>query len=173
MFSNIGGKIKTLAKIIFAVEAVIIVIWAFKLLFSEYEEVRLTGLIVLVVGLLVSWISSWFLYGFGELIETNQLLVDTLESDLVPAINKLARSVGAEPEPKSYYGAPARETADAPVSEPPLVDSRLPVEKRLEKLRNLADLGEITASRYKTEVAVLKNSGAITEEQYNEALKDL
>lgn len=69
MFSNIGGKIKTLSKVIFAICAVVSFIAGLVLIMNGDEETIAIGFIVMIVGPLVSWVSSFFMYGFGELIE--------------------------------------------------------------------------------------------------------
>ncbi len=68
MYDNIGGKIKGLAKAIFIVEAIAAVITGIALMASDEDMIPI-GLLVMVVGPLVAWISSWLLYGFGELID--------------------------------------------------------------------------------------------------------
>ena len=68
MYKNIGGKIKTLARVIFASEAIAAFIAAIAIMVSD-EDLIPYGLIVLVVGPLVAWVSSWLLYGFGEIID--------------------------------------------------------------------------------------------------------
>ncbi len=65
MFENIGAKIKSLAKVIFWVVTCGMLIGAFVL--ADYTEG--SSLIFAVIGVLVAWISSWFLYGFGEIID--------------------------------------------------------------------------------------------------------
>ncbi len=67
LFDNIGAKIKTLAKWTFIVEAVSAIITGITLLFDEYI---LAGLLTLFCGPIVAWVSSWILYGFGELVES-------------------------------------------------------------------------------------------------------
>ena len=70
MYDNIGGKIKGLAKAIFFIEAIATVITGFIILANSYYfEGILTGVLVIIVGPIFAWISSWLLYGFGELIE--------------------------------------------------------------------------------------------------------
>lgn len=66
MYTNIGAKIKGLAKFIAYVGIAGSVITSFILIGGEAIG---TGLGVLVGGSLISWIGSWFMYGFGELIE--------------------------------------------------------------------------------------------------------
>ncbi len=85
MFENIGGKIKTLAKVLCWVGIIFSVLVAI-ILFIEANEgsyrteglyIRL-GCIFLIIGPLVSWINSFFMYGFGELIErTTEVSLNT------------------------------------------------------------------------------------------------
>ena len=69
MYNNIGNKIKTLAQIVAFVEIILSVIIGLVLLF---QEIIGFGLIILIFGPLIAWISSWLLYGFGELIESTE-----------------------------------------------------------------------------------------------------
>lgn len=68
MYDNIGGKIKGLAKAVFIVEATAAVITGIALVAID-EDLILFGLLTLILGPAVAWVSSWFLYGFGELID--------------------------------------------------------------------------------------------------------
>jgi len=68
MYDNIGGKIKVLAKVTFIVEAIAAVITGIALMASD-EDMIPVGLLVMVVGPIVAWVSSWLLYGFGELVD--------------------------------------------------------------------------------------------------------
>ena len=68
MYDNIGRKIKVLAKASFIVAAIAEVITGIALMAAD-EDLILYGLLVLVVGPIVAWVSSWLLYGFGELID--------------------------------------------------------------------------------------------------------
>ena len=73
MFDNIGKKIKSLASILCWVGIIAYVIAAIIMIaigVDEYEDVLTAfGVILLFVGPLMSWISSFFMYGFGELID--------------------------------------------------------------------------------------------------------
>ena len=76
MFNNIGGKIKVLAQVeawIGIISSVIIGIYLIGQGMDAYdgEIIVMTGVIILVVGSLFSWLSAFVLYGFGELVETN------------------------------------------------------------------------------------------------------
>ena len=76
LYNNIGAKIKTLAKLGFIVSAILSVIVAFMLAASE--EFIFLGILMLFAGPLVSWVSSWLLYGFGEIIEkVTQIEINT------------------------------------------------------------------------------------------------
>lgn len=68
MYDNIGGKIKGLAKAVFIVETIAAAITGIALMASD-EDLIPSGLLVMVLCPLVAWVSSWLLYGFGELIE--------------------------------------------------------------------------------------------------------
>jgi len=84
MFDNIGGKIKTLATSVCVIGIIASVIGAVALWASgnKYNDTVLSGLIVLGVGCLVSWVGSFFAYGFGELIEQNNRILTTNQSIL-------------------------------------------------------------------------------------------
>ena len=68
LYENIGSKIKNWAKWIFIIEAIGAIITGLVLLFTD-EDLILYGFLTLVCGPIVAWVSSWILYGFGELVE--------------------------------------------------------------------------------------------------------
>jgi len=94
MFNNIGGKIKGLAKflcwlgiILSVIIGVIMIIAAASsrsYTFDSYgEKITLStggsivaGILVIVFGSLASWIGSFFMYGFGELVENSKKVAD-------------------------------------------------------------------------------------------------
>lgn len=78
MFNNVGGKIKTLAKIAAWIGIAICVIYGFVMLVSM-EDMALIGLLIMTVGSLASWISALVLYGFGELIENSGIIANKKE----------------------------------------------------------------------------------------------
>lgn len=78
MFNNIGGKIKALAKMLcwIGIAASIIgaiALWSlhnqYNYMTHTYNDTLGTGFVVLLVGCIGSWIGSFFMYGFGELID--------------------------------------------------------------------------------------------------------
>ena len=66
MFNNIGSKIKRLAMVVTAIEMAVAITYGTMCFVSGSI---LTGVLIIVGGGLFAWISSFFIYGFGELIE--------------------------------------------------------------------------------------------------------
>lgn len=75
MFSNIGSKIKTLAQVITWIGIIGSVILGLVLMTTD-EELISAGLMIALLGSLISWVSSFVLYGFGQLIENTDKLVE-------------------------------------------------------------------------------------------------
>ena len=69
MFDNIGGKIKTLAKVVCWIGIVASVI------LGLLSRNAITALLFIGIGSLGSWIGSFMTYGFGQLIENTDILV--------------------------------------------------------------------------------------------------
>ncbi len=71
MFDDIGGKIKTLAKVTCGLGIAASIIGAIALWMqnSRYTPTILMGALVLGLGCLGSWVGSFITYGFGQLIE--------------------------------------------------------------------------------------------------------
>lgn len=89
MFTNIGGKIKVLAKVVCFVGFVITLIVAitnFVLAAQVHSGVLVVlGILFLILGAVLSWVSSFFIYGFGEITSKVTSLdekIDTLETEL-------------------------------------------------------------------------------------------
>lgn len=88
MYDNIGSKIKKLATVIFVIIAIATFIVGFVI---GSNNAPIIGFIVMIAGPVLAWVSSFVLYGFGELI------------DKVCAIERNTRKDNWEPEapPKS------------------------------------------------------------------------
>ncbi|MBO4692915.1 MAG: magnesium transporter [Clostridia bacterium] len=70
MFSNIGKKIKKLATVLCWLGIIISIVCGIVAWVAADDEIgALIFLVVAVAGSLLSWISSFVLYGFGELID--------------------------------------------------------------------------------------------------------
>ena len=76
-YDNIGEKIKGLAKAFFFIGA-IAAVFAGIFLMSDSEDTVLWGLLMIIAGPIISWVSSWLLYGFGQLIENSDMQVTLL-----------------------------------------------------------------------------------------------
>ncbi len=69
LYQDVGMKIKKLALWIFIVEMIFSVVSGMLLCFTGGEFEFFIGLGVIVGGALTAYVSSWFLYGFGEIID--------------------------------------------------------------------------------------------------------
>ena len=65
MYDNIGNKIKDLAIVVFVIEAIASVVAGIALWVDTEEWIYA---LVVFLGPFVAWISSWLLFGFGEII---------------------------------------------------------------------------------------------------------
>lgn len=74
MFENVGSKIKGLASFFCwggIIASVVGGIWLIALL---DEDFILPGLLIIALGSLLSWVSSFVLYGFGELVSNSAII---------------------------------------------------------------------------------------------------
>ena len=75
MFDNIGGKIKKLATIVAIGGIVCSIIFGIAgITNSNSPEEWFLMLFIIIIGCLLSWIGSFFTYGFGELIENSSII---------------------------------------------------------------------------------------------------
>ena len=95
-YENIGNKIKGLAQMAFVVEAIAAVITGIALMASD-EDLILYGLLVLIAGPIIAWVSSWLLYGFGELIEMSTVTAHATGN--IESILRRPEKSSAESEP--------------------------------------------------------------------------
>lgn len=103
MFTNPGSKIKSYAKVLFWIGVVISVLIGISVMAGgavvssySYGGVSagsvvwniISGLIVIAIGVVISWISVLALYGFGTLVENSDTLVQL--NGGIPSGNKKA-----------------------------------------------------------------------------------
>lgn len=71
MYDNIGEKIKGLAKVCWIIESIFCVIMGIFLMVNEIggDSWIFFGPACIIGGPLSAWVSSWLLYGFGEMID--------------------------------------------------------------------------------------------------------
>lgn len=74
MFENIGGKIKTTAVVVTVIGIIASVIGGIAIMaaHTRYNPTIFTGIGFLVGGCVGSWVGSFVLYGFGQMIEDLQ-----------------------------------------------------------------------------------------------------
>lgn len=83
MFTNIGGKIKTLAKVICWVGIVASVISGIFSIIAGIASAEnstfitlAAGILTMVMGSLGAWIGSFITYGFGEIVDNVKRISD-------------------------------------------------------------------------------------------------
>ncbi len=107
MFDNIGGKIKGLATF-FCVSGIIAsIIGGISIIALDQETSRYSsgpsggaitiGVMIIIFGSLISWISSFVLYGFGEIID--QLMI--LNGSKTPSSGPAQKAPATEPAQKT------------------------------------------------------------------------
>ncbi len=74
MFDNIGGKIKALAQVVCWIGIIFSFIGGIAVMLSDVDLFFLS-FVIIVVGAISSWVSSFVLYGFGQLIDNTDELV--------------------------------------------------------------------------------------------------
>lgn len=68
MYENIGKKLKGLAIAVFIIMLILSIVGGAIIIIVD-DDLVAVGIVVMLVMPLVAWISSWFLYGFGELVD--------------------------------------------------------------------------------------------------------
>ena len=89
MFKNAGRKIKGIAKTVFWLIVICVIIGALSLLGlgayveeGEYMAGFVLGAVfMLVFGILYAWLGTIMLYGYGELIDSNQRIANSVEKN--------------------------------------------------------------------------------------------
>lgn len=120
LYSDIGQKMKNWAKGIFVVETILTILGAIITFFIEPEMFFLCVLMV-VIGPLLAWISTWMLYGFGEIIDRLSSIDDktTLSRPTAPPQNTYsAQNTYRAANPFYGYNQPSAPTSAAP-NQPP------------------------------------------------------
>lgn len=82
MFDNIGDKIKSIAKTLFLIEVVLLVVF---FIFRFFEIDGIDEFFALVVGIVLgiggAYLGVVFLYGFGELVENSSIVAYALTDE--------------------------------------------------------------------------------------------
>ena len=116
MFDNIGKKIKTLATVVCWIGIISSIgggLTLFVLSDGRSGLLIFLGLAVMAVGSLLSWVGSFFVYGFGQLIDDTQAMREKIapEEDESAARNysESRKSAGQSYTEKQTYNAPDEE----------------------------------------------------------------
>lgn len=150
MYDNIGGKIKGLAKALFIVAAIAEVITGIALMASD-EELIVYGLLVMVVGPIIAWVSSWLLYGFGEIIEKlTKIEQNTHGYDIKKQLLQKEKFKNAE--------------KDKPIKNDTNIESKTKIEKIEPYKSNMINNDTFN------QIEKLRQQGLITEEEYQALL---
>ena len=72
LFDDIGGKIKSLARVMCGAGMVVSFIAG---IMQFVDEKLVLGCITIILGCISSWLGSFLLYGFGQLIQNSDILV--------------------------------------------------------------------------------------------------
>lgn len=96
MFENIGSKIKGLASFmcwigigVSVMGGIILLAYSGEAWYNE-EICILLGFATMIGGSLLSWLSSFVLYGFGELIENSAIIAGKTEKRITAQSNGVA-----------------------------------------------------------------------------------
>ncbi len=140
MFNNIGGKIKGLAQVIAWIGIIASFIIGINLMstaarFGSYSDSSLigglgsfAGILVIVIGSLFSWIGSFVLYGFGQLVENSDTMIEMMDEG---SFEKMLRKMNEMPSDNvNTPSAGRRQYNNCRKSE------TLSYEEQLEKLNN-------------------------------------
>lgn len=106
MFENIGKKIKTLAEILCWIGVISSVIGGIVLvakgasLSDGGTPMIIIGIATIIIGPLLSWISNFVLYGFGEHIDDTKKVTE-LEKDVLNQTYNIAQSLYASAQKES------------------------------------------------------------------------
>ena len=115
LYGNIGRKIKSMAAVTFFIEAIGSVIagtvFTFIGMFDGDEAIVLYGLLAVIFGPIVAWVSSWMLYAFGDIADN--LSVNRANTDYIVADIKAKNSSSAAKKNVNEY-IPNQHKVNAP-----------------------------------------------------------
>ncbi|MBR5345380.1 MAG: hypothetical protein IK127_06100 [Clostridia bacterium] len=69
MFDRIGQKIMGLAKSLFIIESILFVGGGIVMFFSRLTALIVSGIVLIILGPILAWLSSWLLYAFGQIAD--------------------------------------------------------------------------------------------------------
>lgn len=84
MWENIGNKIKSLVKIIWFIGIIGAIITCISLaylsdaIFNDAAPGIIIGLIIAVISIFLTWIGSWLVYGYGQIIHNTDIIAGNI-----------------------------------------------------------------------------------------------
>ena len=115
MFNSIGQKIKSLAKVFFWIGVIGSAVSGIVMMTADDEVMIVFGVLTIVFGIMFSWVGNFFIYGFGQLVENSDRMVQLLESGTVSTKRERKAESECAPQPKQ---APKAAKAVPQPSEP-------------------------------------------------------
>ena len=100
MFNNIGQKIKSLAKVFFWIGVIGSAVSGIVMMTADDEAMIVFGVLTIVFGIMFSWVGNFFIYGFGQLVENSDRMVQLLESGTVSTKRERKAESERAPQPK-------------------------------------------------------------------------
>ena len=85
MFDHIGTKIKSLAKVFFVVLCLSAVLVA--IIMTQYWEYL--ALLLIPIGVIVAWLSTFLLYAFGQLVENSDIQTEIMAQEALRKQNEI------------------------------------------------------------------------------------
>ena len=132
MFNNIDKKIKMLTLILFGFSCLLFLILGIVLM----TESAAAGILVIFIGVILSWVSSFFTYGFGELITK------------VSEIAKNTAHGGASPAKEAPAAAPEASTTKESAPKPTASTVKRTISEYLKLLEHLKENQLISDEEY-------------------------
>ena len=114
LYEDIGKILKNWAKWIFIVESISAIIGGIAMIADDSDSL-LVGLLVILVGPLIALVSTWALYGFGQLVDNSDLIVKEMQKEGVPRQKPIVRKeerlpqkpiIRSEDGPQTIKGVP-------------------------------------------------------------------
>jgi hypothetical protein len=173
MYENIGSKIKGFAFGFFIFEAISSMLSGLGMMIADsgnFEALFWSGLALIFFGPLTALGLSWFLYGFGELIENSAKLHESVDYKLIPL---LKQQIKQEKNEEKANTLPDRNVKADEMEEKNSANTNNTGAKTetLESIVAAKKSGELSEDAFNDKLNSLYWNGKITSKQYEEAKK--
>ena len=180
LYGEIGKKIKLAAYVTFIVEAVIAVLEGLAvpiILFTTVDDSILMfllgillGALAAALGILVAWVSSWLLYGFGELIDKS--------CDIEKNTSDIRRNIiGIKNDTcdieKNTRNGQSKMQIDEDISEAETKAAKIMAEKKAAQTKVSVEVAKIKAEKEAARAAAVAKIAESTTEKAEITAKDI